>query len=130
MSRSVCSGGRVIGGTASRASVWEFVEFTFIGIFKLDDTAKTLGFSRRSGARARVATAIFLEFFQVKRLVIRVAFESAIDRVARVTDRHLADQKVHEKIDDCRHSQRGHRKQWLTPGEVINTNSNSQSDND
>src|SRR5206468_11463857 len=45
MSRRVFSRGRVIGGTASLASVCEFVEFTFIGIFKADDTPKTCRFS-------------------------------------------------------------------------------------
>src|SRR2546422_8227971 len=47
MSRRVFSRGRVIGGTASLASVCEFVEFTFIGIFKTDDTPKTCRFSTR-----------------------------------------------------------------------------------
>src|SRR5947199_9490828 len=47
MSRRVFSRGRVIGGTASLASICEFVEFTFIGIFKTDDTPKTCRFSTR-----------------------------------------------------------------------------------
>src|ERR1041384_2723561 len=101
MSSRVLSGGRVSGGTASRASVCKFVEFTFIGILKIDDTPKTCDFSTTCGRqhqpqtryteppslKARRPAPIFLELLQVKRFVFRIAVESAVDRVARITHR-------------------------------------------
>src|SRR5205823_7220261 len=45
MSSKVLSGGRLRGGTVSRASVCEFVELEFIGILKTEHTLKAYAFS-------------------------------------------------------------------------------------
>src|SRR5437762_3189613 len=128
MSRRVFSRGRVIGGTASLASICEFVEFTFIGIFKTDDTPKTCRFSTRppvaettskSNSRKKIChkrsefftcspAAKAFQFFQIKRLVLGIASESAMDGVTRITDSDFADEKIHAEIDQCRRSQCGH----------------------
>src|SRR6266571_3210816 len=108
MSRRVFSRGRVIGGTASLASVCEFVEFTFIGIFKTDDTPKTCRFSTALQSPAWLPAAIALQFFQIKRLVFGIASESAMDRVTRITDSDFADEKIDPEIDQCRRCQCGH----------------------
>src|SRR4029077_17905322 len=112
MSMSVLSGGILIGDI-SRASVCKFVEFTFIGILKTEHTPKAYRFSTKGArtmrpvesmtslqpirgndsappSKARAPAPEFLQFFQVKRLMLRISQESAIDRMARIADRDFA----------------------------------------
>src|SRR5689334_20950551 len=93
MSRSVLSGGMLIGGI-SRASVCEFVEFTFIGILKTEHTPKASCFSTKPpngrgyiSSKARGPAPVFLQLFQVKRLMLGISLESAINRMARIAHR-------------------------------------------
>src|SRR5881628_3967032 len=105
MSRRVFSRGRVMGGTAaSLASVWEFVEFTFIGIFKTDDTPKASRFSTALQSPTCLPPAVAFQFLQIKRPVFGIAPESAMDRVTRITDSDIADEKIGAEIDQRRRS--------------------------
>src|SRR6478672_6862200 len=113
MSRTVLSGGKEIGGTASLASVCKFVEFTFIGILKIDNTPKTYDFSTscrrtRQALKTRGTPTVFLKLLEIKRLMFGIPFEPSIDRVARLAYSDLPHQKVCQKVNQCGDPQRTH----------------------
>src|SRR5262249_42831406 len=114
MSRRVLSAGRVIGGTASLASV-----FDFIGVPKPTITQRHSLFQGRSQTSTWCSPAIFLKPLQVECLVFQVAFESAINGVAGITNRNLSDQEVSQEIYQRRGRKCRHGKERLAPSEEI-----------
>ena len=114
----------MIGGTASLASV-----FDFIGVPKPTITQRHNLFQGRSRSSTGCSAAIFLKPLQVECLVFRVAFESSINGVTGITNRNLSDQEVSQKIHQSRGRKCRHGKKGLAPGEEIDAHGDPKSNN-
>src|SRR5215510_4488722 len=97
MSRRVFSGGRVIGGTASRASVLTFISVPKPTILQRHSVFQ--GGSSTSGRPPRRSASIFFELLQIERLVVGVSLKTAIDRVAGITNGNFTDKTVSKKVN-------------------------------
>src|SRR6266699_3974014 len=99
MSRMVLAGGRVIGGTASRARMFDFIDVPKATILQRHTV-----FQGASRCSARCTASIFFKLFQVERLVFRIPLKSPKDRVTRIANRDLPNQKISKKVRQRRYT--------------------------
>src|SRR5262245_3633354 len=122
MSRRVLFGGRVIGSTASRASV-----FVFIDVPKPTITQRPYVFQGRPmsstclGSFPGAPAAIFFELFEVERFVLGITAEPTINGMTRIAHRDLAHKRISQEVYQSGQAQRAHRNHWLASSEEVNT---------
>jgi hypothetical protein len=78
---------------------------------------------------SRITAAIFLELFQVERLVFWVALETTIKGVAGIADGHIANQRIRQKIHHGGQPERTHGVHRQAARKEVDTGCDSYADN-